>query len=75
MGFIMENFGYKLTLLNGKELLIEGHKGVLEYLENSLTVRIRGGKLSVQGESVIIDEINEEELLVKGKIDKIEVLK
>ncbi len=75
MGFILENFGYRVTLINGGELLIEGHKGITEYLEGALSVRIRGGKLLVTGEDLTVKEINEQELLLVGKVDRVEVVR
>ncbi len=75
MGFILENFGYRVTLINGGELLVEGHKGITEYEEDSLSVRVRGGRLVLVGEDLNVKEINEQELLVVGKVARIEVVK
>ncbi len=68
MNIIAENFGYKITFYSGKELLIEGHKGLSEYGENAITVRVRGGKIVAKGEGLSINEINHEEIVIKGMI-------
>lgn len=73
MNEIAENFTYKLTIKGGRVALIEGHKGILKYDENSISVKIKRGTLLLNGTSLIIDEINEEEISVKGEIKSFEV--
>ncbi|MBR3684764.1 MAG: YabP/YqfC family sporulation protein [Clostridia bacterium] len=75
MNIITENFSYKVTFKGGKELLIEGHKGLSEYSLNQIVVRVRGGRLLILGEQLEITEINNEELLIKGVINQIGVEK
>lgn len=68
MNFIKESFSYKVTLLGGNELLVEGHKGLSYYTEKEIVIRIKGKKFFVKGESLYVKEINEDELLVCGRI-------
>lgn len=75
MNIIKENFTYKLTLIGGKELLLEGHKGITHYEENRVEIRVKGGLLSIEGALLYIEEINEEEVLVKGEITGLGVIK
>ncbi|MBQ8178454.1 MAG: YabP/YqfC family sporulation protein [Clostridia bacterium] len=75
MNIIAENFGYKITFYGGKELMIEGHKGLSEYGENEISIRVRGGKIIVKGERLYIDEINHEEISIRGNICSIGVEK
>lgn len=64
--------GWKLTLLDGKGALIEGHKGVQSYNSEEVVAKIKGDLLQVTGENLKVAEINDLELFIKGKIYKIE---
>lgn len=75
MNVIKENFTYKLTLMGGKELLLEGHKGITHYEENRVEIRVNGGRLKIEGELLFIEEINEEEVLIKGNVTGLGVIK
>ena len=75
MNAIKENFTYKLTFIGGREALIEGHKGISQYGNNRIEIRIRGGLLVVSGEELFIREINDQEVYVKGDIREIKVEK
>lgn len=68
MNFIRESFSYKVTMTAGKELYLEGHRGISSYNDSEIVIRLRGEKIKVIGECLIIDEINEDEVLIKGKI-------
>jgi len=73
MNYIKESFANKITLIAGKELLIEGHKGILSYSENEIIIRVRHGKIELLGEKLFIKEINEDEVLVTGCVDSVRV--
>lgn len=73
MNYIKESFAYKITLIAGKELLIEGHKGILSYSENEIIIRVRHGKIELLGEKLFIKEINEDEVLVTGCVVSVRV--
>ncbi|MBO7156716.1 MAG: YabP/YqfC family sporulation protein [Clostridia bacterium] len=73
MGFFIDNFKYKVTFVGGEALLVEGHKGVLMYGLDEVVLRIKGGRLIIQGNTLVIEEINGEEVFIKGKISHIEV--
>ena len=68
MNFIKESFNYKITIIGGKELCIEGHKGLSHYNENEIGVRVKGGNITLTGDGLYVNEINEDELIIKGKI-------
>ncbi|MBR2481008.1 MAG: YabP/YqfC family sporulation protein, partial [Clostridia bacterium] len=44
------------------------HKGLSYYTEREIVIRIKGKKFFVKGESLYVKEINEDELLVCGRI-------
>ena len=61
--------GYsKMVLLGNKEFLIENSKGIIEYENNKIRVNTINGEIKVEGENLIINEMGEGEILVKGLI-------
>ena len=75
MNYIKESFSYKLTFIGGKELFMEGHRGISKCTESEIVIRVRGGKISIHGEELHVKEINEDELFVQGKMEAIGVIK
>jgi len=64
--------GYsKMILLGNKEFLIENNRGIIEYENSKIRVNTVSGEITVEGENLIINEMGEGELLVKGKIKAI----
>jgi len=61
----------KMVLLGNKEFLIENYKGIVEYENHRIRVNTTSGEISIEGENLIINEIEDDELLVKGKIKAI----
>lgn len=74
MNYISESYMYKSTLIGGKELLVEGHKGVYAYSKEEIVLRVKGGKIVCKGEHLCIEEINEYEVKIMGKIISLEVV-
>lgn len=64
--------GYsKMVLLGKKEFLIENAKGIIEYENNKIRVNTLNGEINIEGENLVINEMGEGELLVRGKIKSI----
>ena len=61
---------YTITLGKGYAV-IEGHKGVLSFDSEKISVRLKKGKVDVDGEGLIIASSQKEELVIKGKITNI----
>ncbi|AWB45408.1 sporulation protein YqfC [Paenibacillus sp. CAA11] len=62
----------RLTLIGGKQLLIENHKGVLHFSENRLSLALsEGGSLDVIGSGLVIKTILPEEVMIEGNITEI----
>ncbi|MBO5774023.1 MAG: YabP/YqfC family sporulation protein [Clostridia bacterium] len=75
MNYVKESFTYKITFIGGKELLIEGHKGIVSYSEQEIIARVKRGKLEIAGEKLFLKEINEDELLISGIVLGVRVIK
>ena len=64
--------GWKITLLDGKGALLEGHKGIVSYNTQEIVAKLKVGMLQITGDNLKVAEINAQELFVKGKINKVE---
>ena len=62
----------KLTLSGGRQMLIEGQRGILEYTPERLVVSFGREKLSLSGNGLKLQAMNAGELLVSGRIRTVE---
>ena len=60
--------GGKLTLSGGRQALIEGQRGILEYTPERIVVSFGREKLSLSGDGLKLQAMNAGELLVTGRI-------
>ena len=64
----------RLELTGGSRLLIEDHRGILEYTDTVLKVALRRGTITVVGEALQLTALTLRELAVSGRIRSIELL-
>lgn len=64
----------KITLVGNLQLYIENHKGIIEYSTGLIRINTKSGILVVTGSDLIIRTIVIEEIIVVGRIDKVEFL-
>ena len=60
--------GGRLTLSGGRQALIEGQRGILEYTPERLVVSFGREKLILSGDGLKLQAMNAGELLVSGRI-------
>lgn len=60
--------GVKLTLTGGTQVLIENHKGLLEYGDELITVSCGRQMVRVRGEGLSLMAMNSTSLIIKGQI-------
>ncbi|MBQ6927699.1 MAG: YabP/YqfC family sporulation protein [Oscillospiraceae bacterium] len=58
----------RLTLSGGRQALIEGQRGILEYTSERIVVSFGREKLSLGGEGLKLQAMNAGELLITGRI-------
>ena len=64
----------RLELTGGSRLLIEDHRGILEYTDAVLRVALKHEELRVTGEDLRLTALTLNELAVSGHIRSIELL-
>ncbi len=60
----------KITLA-GQMLLVENHKGIIEYSNQKIRLKVGGGWLEINGQNMILKAIRNEELAISGKVEKL----
>ena len=63
----------KITILGFNELLIENYKGILEYEEFFIRVNTHIGIININGFNFNLKQMTDEDLLISGKIENIEL--
>lgn len=58
----------KLTVIAGKKILIENHKGIIEYGTEHIVVSTERGKIALNGSNFTLDAMNNNELLICGRL-------
>jgi len=62
----------RMVLFGNMEFTVENYSGIIEYEVNKIKLRSASGVVSVFGEGLIINEMDNDELFIKGKIRSIE---
>lgn len=65
----------KITIISFDEILIENYKGVLEYEEFFIKVDTEIGIVNINGYKLILEQISQEDIGIKGTIKSIELEK
>lgn len=65
---LLENT-YRITMVGSKSILIEMYKSILEYDENIIRTSVG---ITVQGNELNIEEINDNEMFITGNLITIE---
>lgn len=63
----------KITILSFDEILVENYKGILEYEEFFIKIQTAIGAVNINGFSLSLEQITEDDILIKGKINNIDL--
>ena len=63
----------KITIVGSNEMLIENYKGILEYEEFFVRVNTYIGIINVNGLNLNLNQITEDDIIITGKIDSIDI--
>jgi len=62
----------KITLIGFDEILIENYKNILEYQDILVKINTFEGTVTIYGLNLKLEQMTDEDIKVKGKIDTIE---
>lgn len=57
-----------MMMVGGRSLILENHRGILEYSRERIRIRLVKGELTLTGRNMLIQSISDEELQIKGEI-------
>ena len=63
----------KVTIISFDELLIENYKGILEYEEFYIKINTEIGTININGFNLSLEQITEDDIVVKGIINSIDL--
>jgi sporulation protein YqfC len=58
----------RLTLLGNKQLLVENHRGIVEYSDFLVRINLSQGMVSIRGADLVLCNLQSEQLLLEGTI-------
>lgn len=61
----------RITMLGNKQLLIENHRGIVEYTPEFIKINLSYGALNIVGEGMFLGNLQVEQILIEGKIREI----
>lgn len=64
----------KITSVGNQQLIVENHKGIIEYTSNKIRISVSLGILMIQGKNLYIKTIIKEEIIIVGIIYSLEFI-
>lgn len=58
----------RITLLGNQQLLVENHKGIIEYTAQRVRIQLTQGTLCVTGQNLTLGSLQAEQILIEGTI-------
>lgn len=62
----------RITFIGNLQVGIENHKGIIEYSNENVRVKMKDGIIKITGVDLIIKTIISEEIIISGKIASID---
>ncbi len=61
----------KVTMQGNNDILIENHKGIIEYTGEKVRIRVQNGVIAVEGSRLVLDEMKSDSVSISGNIHNI----
>ncbi len=61
----------RITMLGNQQVLIENHKGIIEYTPLLVRVSLNRGELVIIGQNISLGSLQSEQILVEGTITQL----
>lgn len=61
----------RITMLGNKQLLVENHKGIIEYCSSLVRINVDQGELIVIGRNLLLGNLQTEQILIEGVVEEI----
>ncbi len=64
---------FRLVMTGEREVTVENFKGILEYSDNLIRLRIKEGRLAIEGAALEIKTVTDDEIQISGRIKSVDV--
>jgi len=61
----------RITMLGNQQLLVENHKGIIEYTSSLVRIKLNQGELLITGKNLILGNFQIEHILVEGTVGEV----
>ncbi|CUH94157.1 hypothetical protein P22_0219 [Propionispora sp. 2/2-37] len=61
----------RITMLGNKQLLIENHRGIIEYTPLVVRIKLNQGELIVTGSNLVLGNLQMEQIFIEGIVEAI----
>lgn len=61
----------RITMLGNQQLLVENHKGIIEYTPSLVRIKLNQGELMIGGKNLTLGNLQIEQILVEGTVEDI----
>ena len=58
----------RITMLGNQQLLLENHKGIIEYTSQVVRIKLNSGEIKIQGTKLTLSNLQPEQILIEGII-------
>lgn len=58
----------RITSIGNRALLVENHRGILEFQQDRIILATGCGSVCVEGERLLLSEVRADALIIRGKI-------
>ncbi|ADL12157.1 sporulation protein YqfC [Acetohalobium arabaticum] len=58
----------RISMVGNMELTLENHRGIIEYTEDQVRIRINSGQVVISGAELIIADLTKQTVNIKGQI-------
>ncbi|MEN6413324.1 MAG: sporulation protein YqfC [Veillonellales bacterium] len=62
----------RITMLGNQQLLVENHKGIIEYTPSLVRIKLSQGELKILGADFMIGNLQTEQILIEGAVRHVE---
>ncbi len=63
----------KIVIVGELGVLIQNHRGLIQYSPGRIVVGVGQGQIAISGESLKISEVNKEDMIVRGIIKTVQM--
>lgn len=63
----------RITSIGNRALLVENHRGILEFQQDRIALATGCGSVLVEGEQLLLSEVRRDTLIIRGEIRQVKL--